>query len=73
MTGKVKMTIPKGSQSGKVLRLKGKGMPKYGKQNQYGELLVKINVDLPTDLSPEEEQHFRTLQALQKGQRATMN
>jgi len=73
MTGKVNVTIPKGSETGKVLRLKGKGMPIYGKKDQYGELLIKIKVELPTDLSKEEEKHFKALRDLRQGERATMN
>ena len=73
MTGKVNVSIPKGCQSGRVLRLKGKGMPIYGKKDQYGELLIKIKVDLPIDLSKEEEKHFKALQKLRQQQRAAMN
>jgi len=64
MDGSVKMPIPKGSETGKTLRLKGKGMPKYGKPNQFGHLLVKLNVSLPKNLSSEEEVLFKKLQTL---------
>jgi curved DNA-binding protein len=64
MTGKVKMAVPKGSATNKTLRLKGKGMPKYGKPDQYGDLLVKLNVVLPENLSKEEEVLFEKLRAL---------
>ena len=73
MTGKVNVTIPKGSQSDEVLRLKGKGMPKYGKEDQFGELLIKIKVQLPKNLNEEEDKHFKALQKLAQHKRAAMN
>lgn len=66
MTGTVKMTIPKGTTSGKTLRLKGKGMPQYNKPNQYGDLLVKVEVQMPTNLSAEEIALFERLRAMRK-------
>lgn len=52
--GKVKIKIDPGTQPGKVLRLKGKGIPDvngYGK----GDLLVTINVWVPRNLSKDEK------------------
>ena len=44
--GAVMLTIPKGSSSGKVLRLKGRGFTdKVGKR---GDLLVSLEIDIPT-------------------------
>ena len=59
---KVKIKIEPGTQSGKVLRLKGKGLPDV---NSYGtgDLLVNINVWTPQNLSSEEKkilENFRT-------------
>jgi len=59
----VSMTLPKGTDPGKTLRLKGKGMPKYGAKT-FGDLLVKIEVGLPKDLSAEEEELFRKLKSV---------
>ena len=52
--GKAKIKIEPGTQSGKVLRLKGKGVPEI---NSYGrgDLLVNINVWTPTSLSSDEK------------------
>ena len=52
--GKVKIKIDPGTQSGKVLRLKGKGLPDV---NSYGngDLLVNINVWTPQTLTSEEK------------------
>ena len=52
--GKVKVTITPGTQPGKVLRLRGKGLPNV---NRYGtgDLLVNIGVYIPENLSKEEK------------------
>jgi len=52
--GKVKVTIAPGTQPGKVLRLRGKGLPSV---NRYGtgDLLVNIGVYIPEDLNKEEK------------------
>jgi molecular chaperone DnaJ len=59
---KVKIKIEPGTQSGKVLRLKGKGLPDV---NSYGtgDLLVNINVWTPQALSAEEKKALETLRA----------
>jgi curved DNA-binding protein len=70
MTGSVKVTIPKGTSSGKTLRLRGKGMPVYGKTDQYGDLLVNVNVMMPKNLTAEEERLFEELRALRESKQA---
>ncbi|MEG0797055.1 MAG: molecular chaperone DnaJ [Odoribacter sp.] len=62
LEGKVKVKIEQGTQPGKILRLKGKGVPDvngYGK----GDLLVKINVWIPKDLSKEDKKVMEDLKA----------
>lgn len=66
LTGQLKLKIPAGTQNGKTLRLKGKGMPVYGKPDQHGDLYVKINVELPTHLSNEEKELLQKLRDLQQ-------
>jgi len=57
VTGKVKIKLDQGIQSGKILRLKGKGLPSV---NSYGngDLLIHINVWTPQNLSKEEKKFF---------------
>ncbi len=58
--GKVKIKIEPGTQPGKILRLRGKGLPEingYGK----GDLLVNINVWVPKKLSKEEQKTLEQL------------
>jgi molecular chaperone DnaJ len=52
--GSAKIKIPKGTQSGKLFRLQGKGIPSlqgYGK----GDQIVEVQVYTPQDLSSDEE------------------
>lgn len=60
LEGKVKVKIEPGTQPGKVLRLKGKGLPDvngYGR----GDLLVKVNVWIPKNLSKEDKKTMEEL------------
>lgn len=68
LSGKVQLTVPEGTQNGKMLRLAGKGMPVYGKPGQFGDLYVKINVVLPTFLSYEQKEMVRKLKEMLKPQ-----
>ncbi|HOD10024.1 MAG TPA: DnaJ C-terminal domain-containing protein, partial [Flavobacterium sp.] len=54
---KVRIKLEEGIQSGKILRLKGKGIPSL---NSYGngDLLVHVNVWTPKTLSKEQRQFF---------------
>ncbi len=52
-TGSVAMSVPKGSNSGTTLRLKGKGAPRQG--GGQGDQLVKLRVVLPKPPDPELE------------------
>jgi molecular chaperone DnaJ len=58
---KVKVKIDPGTQPGKILRLKGKGLPSV---NSYGngDLLVNIGVYIPEKLSKEEKKIFEDLE-----------
>ncbi len=59
--GKAKIRIEPGTQPGKILRLRGKGIPEvngYGK----GDLLVNINVYIPKNLSKEERKLIEKLE-----------
>ena len=60
ISGKVKIKIEAGTQSGKVLRLKGKGIPNiqgYGK----GDFLIYVNIWTPQDLSKDEKKALEKL------------
>ncbi|MBS1564810.1 MAG: J domain-containing protein [Bacteroidetes bacterium] len=63
LAGTLKIKIPAGTQHGRVMRLKGKGMPIYGKEGQFGDLFLSIGVQLPEKLTEEQKELFRRLQA----------
>jgi molecular chaperone DnaJ len=50
LEGKVSMRLPAGTQSGKVFRLRGKGLPVFGGYGK-GDELVKVIVEVPAQLS----------------------
>lgn len=64
LTKAVQLNLPSGTQNDKILRLKGNGMPVYGKAGAFGDMYVQVKVLLPQELSAEEEALFRQLQAL---------
>ncbi|NER18561.1 molecular chaperone DnaJ [Spongiivirga citrea] len=61
VTGKVRIKLEQGIQSGKILRLRGKGIPSI---NGYGagDLLVHINVWTPQHLSKDQKSFFEKMQ-----------
>ncbi|KQN38369.1 molecular chaperone DnaJ [Pedobacter sp. Leaf41] len=61
LNGKVKLKIPEGTQPDTTLRLKGKGFPIYKKEGQFGDLYVKWQVKLPTNLNTEQKELFEKL------------
>lgn len=65
--GKAKIKIDAGTQPGKILRLRGKGLPEvngYGK----GDLLVNLNVWVPKNLSRDEKKLVESLQGAENFQ-----
>ena len=61
LRNQLKITISKGTNNGKVVRLKGKGMPRYDTANEFGDLYATINILLPENLSPKEIELFKEL------------
>ncbi len=59
LTGKVRIKIEEGMQSGKILRLRGKGIPRI---NEYGsgDLLVHVNVWTPKNLTKAQREFFES-------------
>jgi molecular chaperone DnaJ len=60
INGKAKIKIPAGTQAGKILRLKGKGLPGVH-DSRHGDLLIYLNVWTPQNISKEEKQIFEKL------------
>jgi molecular chaperone DnaJ len=59
--GKAKITIPPGTQGGKVFRLKGKGIPEINAYNR-GDQLIHVNIFVPVKLNAEEKKILQNLQ-----------
>lgn len=49
----IQVEIPEGTQPGQVLRVNGKGMPSR-RGRSHGDLFIKIDVDIPEDLTDEQ-------------------
>ena len=65
MSGQVKLTIPPETQSGKVFRLRGKGI-KVLRGNRIGDLLCRIAVETPVNLDDEQAAYLRSFDELLK-------
>ena len=65
LVGRVKMHVPEGTQSGHLLRLRGKGIPDVDGRG-VGDQLVQVAVWTPTQLSQEERRLFEDLHRLQE-------
>lgn len=70
LDGLVKVTIPAGSQTGRSLRLRGKGLPRL-KQDVRGDHLVKLKVVIPASLSDKERPLWEQLSKLEQEQNKT--
>lgn len=64
--GKVEVKVPKGTQPQDVLRVKGKGFGKGGFFDKKGDLLVRLQVNVPTSLSAQQEKLRKELQKTYK-------
>lgn len=65
LDGQVTMKIPEGTQPGKVLRIKGKGIPSL-RNGSRGDQLVRIKVVVPTKLSDKQKDALRKFADISK-------
>jgi molecular chaperone DnaJ len=61
LTGKAKINIPAGTQAGKILRMRNKGIPNVHGAG-IGDQLVQVQVYIPTRLSSEEQGKIKDLE-----------
>jgi len=61
LSGKAKINIPAGTSGGKLFRLSGMGMPEFRNPTSKGDLFVRIQVQVPENLSKEEKELFKKL------------
>jgi curved DNA-binding protein len=63
----ISFPVAKETETGKILRLRGKGMPKYDAPSEHGDLYVKLLPIMPKNLSAREAELFAQLAELRKG------
>ena len=64
LKGNIRIDVPAGTDNGKVLRLKGLGMPKFGKPAEFGDLYAKVQIMTPKNLTAKEIALFKELSDL---------
>lgn len=62
--GKVKLKVPAETVNGTKVKLKGKGFPRYKKDNEFGDLFITYQIKIPTNLSSREKALFEELQKM---------
>ncbi len=63
LSGKVALTVPPGSQTGKLLRVPGQGAPRT-KGSGHGDLIARLRVQVPTALTDEQRTALEAFAAL---------
>ena len=61
--GRARVKIPEGSQSGRQMRLRGKGMPAL-RGGGTGDMLIELNVETPVKLTSQQKELLREFQEL---------
>ena len=62
--GEVTIKVPPGTQPGQVMRLRGNGAPRLGNPDSRGDHYVTMNIEIPKDISSEEEKLIKKLKDL---------
>lgn len=61
LTGKVRVKVKPETQNGTKVKLKGKGMPVYKKADEFGDLYLTYEIQMPTNLTDKQKQLFEEL------------
>lgn len=64
LSGNVKLKVKPGTVNGTMVKLKGKGMPRYRKEGQFGDLFVTYQVKIPSKLTDRQKELFEELSEL---------
>lgn len=62
--GKAKLKVAPETQNGTKVKLKGKGLPVYKKEGEFGDLYITYNIVLPKNLTEKEKELFTELSKL---------
>jgi curved DNA-binding protein len=65
LDGSIRIRIPAGTQNGRLLRLRGRGLPKL-KGDAKGDQLVRAKIVIPATVSAQEKELYEKLAALEK-------
>ncbi len=65
LDGSVKIKIPAGTQNGRMLRLKGRGLP-ISKNESKGDLLIRVKIVIPSQPTEKERSLYEQLAELEK-------
>ncbi|HET9825170.1 MAG TPA: J domain-containing protein [Chitinophagaceae bacterium] len=61
LDGKVKLAVKPETQNGTKIKLKGKGLPVYKKEGEFGDLIVTFHIKIPTNLTARQKELFEQL------------
>jgi curved DNA-binding protein len=65
LNGKVKIKVKHETQNGTKIKLKGKGMPRYKKENEFGDLYVTYDIQIPVNLTEKQKKLFEELREIE--------
>ena len=60
----VKIKVKPETQNGTKVKLKGKGMPVYKKENEFGDLYITYDIQIPTNLTEKQKKLFEELKEM---------
>ena len=63
--GDFNIQVPNGCDAGKIIKIKGKGIPGRGWNGQVGDFLIRINLKVPKILTQEQKQLFQDLKNIE--------
>lgn len=61
LSGKVNVKVKPETQNGTKIKLKGKGLPVYKKENEFGDLYISYQVQIPVNLTERQKELFKEL------------
>jgi curved DNA-binding protein len=66
ISGRVKLTIPPGTQPEQKIRIAGRGMPQLKNPQVKGDLFVQVKVSVPKNLTAEQKSFLQKARELEK-------
>ncbi len=65
LDGEVRIKVPPGTQPNEILRLRGKGLPRFDRKGK-GDINIRIQLQVPEKITPDEQKLFQQLRDLQQ-------